>query len=176
VSYRSTTASSDAATGMAARQAVWEDGGTFLMGSEEFYPEERPVHRVAVDGFWMDTMLLTPSIASQLLARGAYLSGAPIEGLERGDPLAGVLEPLGAENETGRPARAGTETTGGRISTRWSMMGARPVPGPAGRGCPRAVRERSSHQCVAPRVVRLWSRFRPVRSIALPDGALEARR
>jgi formylglycine-generating enzyme len=24
------------------------------MGSEDFYPEERPVHRVAVDGFWMD--------------------------------------------------------------------------------------------------------------------------
>jgi sulfatase modifying factor 1 len=23
------------------------------MGSEDFYPEERPVHRVTVDGFWM---------------------------------------------------------------------------------------------------------------------------
>ncbi|MEU7387519.1 formylglycine-generating enzyme family protein [Streptomyces tanashiensis] len=29
-------------------------GGTFLMGSDAFYPEERPVHPVAVDGFWMD--------------------------------------------------------------------------------------------------------------------------
>ena len=28
--------------------------GTFAMGSEDFYPEERPVHRVSVDGFWMD--------------------------------------------------------------------------------------------------------------------------
>ena len=37
-------------------------------------------------------MLLTLSVASQLLARAAYLSGAPIEGLERGDPLAGVLD------------------------------------------------------------------------------------
>ena len=36
-------------------------------------------------------MLLTLSVASQLLARAAYISGAPIEGLERGDPLAGVL-------------------------------------------------------------------------------------
>jgi formylglycine-generating enzyme len=34
--------------------AVWIPGGTFLMGSDEFYPEERPVHRVTVDGFWMD--------------------------------------------------------------------------------------------------------------------------
>ena len=27
---------------------------TFRMGSNRIYPEERPVHRVAVDGFWMD--------------------------------------------------------------------------------------------------------------------------
>ena len=37
-------------------------------------------------------MLLTLSVASQLLARAAYLSGAPIEGLDRGDPLADVLD------------------------------------------------------------------------------------
>jgi formylglycine-generating enzyme required for sulfatase activity len=29
-------------------------GGTFAMGSDAFYPEERPVHQVEVDGFWMD--------------------------------------------------------------------------------------------------------------------------
>ena len=37
-------------------------------------------------------MLLTLSVASQLLARAAYMSGAALEGLERGDPLAGVLD------------------------------------------------------------------------------------
>ena len=37
-------------------------------------------------------MLLTLSVASQLLARAAYLSGAPLEGLDRGDPLTGVLD------------------------------------------------------------------------------------
>ena len=31
----------------------WVPGGTFRMGSEGFYPEERPVHEVTVDGFWM---------------------------------------------------------------------------------------------------------------------------
>jgi formylglycine-generating enzyme required for sulfatase activity len=30
------------------------EGGEFAMGSADFYPEERPVHRVRVDGFWMD--------------------------------------------------------------------------------------------------------------------------
>ena len=37
-------------------------------------------------------MLVTLSVASQLLARAAYLSGAPIEGLDRGDPLAPILD------------------------------------------------------------------------------------
>ncbi len=36
------------------RGMLWVPGGTFQMGSNDFYPEERPVHRVAVDGFWMD--------------------------------------------------------------------------------------------------------------------------
>ena len=30
---------------------VWIAGGEFAMGSEDFYPEERPVHTVGVDGF-----------------------------------------------------------------------------------------------------------------------------
>lgn len=33
---------------------VWIDGGRFQMGSDRFYPEERPIHEVQVDGFWMD--------------------------------------------------------------------------------------------------------------------------
>jgi multicomponent Na+:H+ antiporter subunit G len=49
-------------------------------------------------------MLLTLSVASQLLARAAYLSGAPIEGLDRGDPLAGVLDRPAAEIPQARPA------------------------------------------------------------------------
>jgi formylglycine-generating enzyme required for sulfatase activity len=32
----------------------WVPAATFAMGSNDFYPEERPVHRVAVDGFWID--------------------------------------------------------------------------------------------------------------------------
>jgi formylglycine-generating enzyme required for sulfatase activity len=42
-----------------AKDMVWIPGGTFRMGSEEFYPEERPVHTVSVDGFWMDEHLVT---------------------------------------------------------------------------------------------------------------------
>jgi formylglycine-generating enzyme required for sulfatase activity len=38
---------------------VWIPGGTFQMGSEKFYPEERPLHKVTVDGFWMDRCTVT---------------------------------------------------------------------------------------------------------------------
>lgn len=37
----------------------WIPGGTFRMGSDRHYPEEAPIHRVAVDGFWMDECLVT---------------------------------------------------------------------------------------------------------------------
>lgn len=33
---------------------VWVPGGTFWMGSDHHYSEERPAHQVIVDGFWMD--------------------------------------------------------------------------------------------------------------------------
>jgi formylglycine-generating enzyme required for sulfatase activity len=36
------------------KDMVRVEGGRFLMGSEDFYPEERPVHEVTVDGFWID--------------------------------------------------------------------------------------------------------------------------
>ena len=38
---------------------VWIPGGTFLMGSDKHYPEERPAHRVTVDGFWIDRVPVT---------------------------------------------------------------------------------------------------------------------
>jgi sulfatase modifying factor 1 len=38
---------------------VWIPGGTFRMGSNEFYPEESPIHEATVDGFWMDRHTVT---------------------------------------------------------------------------------------------------------------------
>jgi multicomponent Na+:H+ antiporter subunit G len=64
----------------------------------------RPLTAVLTIAF----MLLSLSVASQLLARAAYLSGSAVEGLERGDPLAAVLERTGeAVGEGATLAREG---------------------------------------------------------------------
>ena len=38
---------------------AWIPGGTFMMGSEQHYPEERPCHSAKVAGFWMDLTAVT---------------------------------------------------------------------------------------------------------------------
>ena len=38
---------------------AWVPAGTFLMGAEDFYPEEAPVRAATVEGFWMDAHPVT---------------------------------------------------------------------------------------------------------------------
>ncbi len=55
---------------------VWVPGGTFAMGSEDFYPEERPVHRVTVDGFWMDERPVTAAGFRRFVRETGYVTVA----------------------------------------------------------------------------------------------------
>jgi formylglycine-generating enzyme required for sulfatase activity len=55
---------------------VWIPGGTFRMGSDDFYPEERPVHRVAVDGFWMDEHSVTNAEYRRFVEATGYVTVA----------------------------------------------------------------------------------------------------
>ncbi|MCP2309323.1 formylglycine-generating enzyme family protein [Kitasatospora paracochleata] len=59
-----------------ARGVVWIPGGSFLMGSEDFYPEERPVHPVSVDGFWMDEHPVTVAAFRRFVKATGYVTVA----------------------------------------------------------------------------------------------------
>ena len=54
----------------------WIPGGTFAMGSDAFYPEERPVHRVTVDGFWMDETPVTAADFRRFVRETKYVTVA----------------------------------------------------------------------------------------------------
>jgi len=55
---------------------AWVAGGSFVMGSENFYPEEQPAHAVAVDGFWMDRHAVTVREFRRFVAETAYVTVA----------------------------------------------------------------------------------------------------
>jgi sulfatase modifying factor 1 len=56
------------------KDMVWVPGGAFLMGSNDFYPEERPVHRATVDGFWMDAHPVTVAEFRRFVKATGYVT------------------------------------------------------------------------------------------------------
>jgi formylglycine-generating enzyme len=50
--------------------------GEFLMGSNDFYPEERPVHRMSVDAFWIDTHPVTVAEFRRFVKATTYVTVA----------------------------------------------------------------------------------------------------
>jgi sulfatase modifying factor 1 len=53
---------------------VWLPGGVFRMGSDRHYFEESPVHRVHVDGFWMDRVPVTNAQFRTFVAATGYVT------------------------------------------------------------------------------------------------------
>ena len=51
-------------------------GGTFLMGSDKHYPEEKPVHEVSVGGFWMDQFAVTNADFARFVDETGYVTSA----------------------------------------------------------------------------------------------------
>ena len=56
---------------------IWIPGGTFRMGSDRHYPEEAPVHRVSVDGFWIDRTPVTNRQFREFVRRDRATSRSP---------------------------------------------------------------------------------------------------
>jgi formylglycine-generating enzyme required for sulfatase activity len=57
---------------------IWIPGGTFRMGSDKHYPEERPVHRVSVDGFWIDHAPVTNARFREFVEATGHVTFAEI--------------------------------------------------------------------------------------------------
>ena len=55
---------------------VWISGGTFRMGSEDFYSEEGPIHQVSVDGFWIDKYQVTNAQFTRFVKLTGYATVA----------------------------------------------------------------------------------------------------
>src|ERR1041385_582435 len=53
------TQSRPATLGAWTNDMAWIPGGTFWMGAEDSQSDEKPVHQVTVDGFWMDKTEVT---------------------------------------------------------------------------------------------------------------------
>ena len=51
---------------------IWVEGGDFSMGSERHYPEEAPVRRVRVDGFWIDQHPVTNDEFARFVRKTGY--------------------------------------------------------------------------------------------------------
>jgi sulfatase modifying factor 1 len=55
---------------------VWIPGGTFLMGSDDHYPEEAPAHAVTVSGFWIDRHQVTNAAFRRFVKATGYVTVA----------------------------------------------------------------------------------------------------
>ena len=59
-------------------EMVWIPGGTCVVGSDAHYPEERPAHEVAVDGFWMDRYPVTNERFARFVQATGHVTFAEI--------------------------------------------------------------------------------------------------
>ncbi len=84
-------------------------GGTFLMGADNAYREERPAHRVSVDPFWMDLSTVTNAQFFHFVSDTGYVTVA-----ER--PLDPLMYP-GAPPEMLKPGALVFRMTQGPVDT-----------------------------------------------------------
>ena len=60
--------------GVTVTDMVFLPGGEFLMGSDRHYPEEKPAHRVEVDGFWIDARPVTNRHFARFVEATGYVT------------------------------------------------------------------------------------------------------
>ena len=88
----------------APKNMVRVPGGVFVMGSEDFYPEERPVHDGEVGGFWMDQHPVTVAEFRRFVKATGHVTVAETAPGRRGVPGRGP-RPAGARARSSSPRR-----------------------------------------------------------------------
>jgi formylglycine-generating enzyme len=86
------------------------EGGVFKMGSNDHYPEERPVHDVKVDAFWIDRYPVTNAMFDRFVKATGYLTVAEI--------APDASEYPGAKRELLHPGSLVFVSPGGRVDLR----------------------------------------------------------
>ena len=78
-----------------AKDMAWIPGGSFLMGSDDHYVEERPVHDAAVDGFWIDVHQVTVAEFRRFVKATGYVTLAerPLDPADYPDADPSMLVP-----------------------------------------------------------------------------------
>ena len=88
------------------------------MGWADFYPEERPVHQVTVDDFWMDERTVTVAEYRRFVTATGYVTVAerPLDPADYPDADPALLVPgsLVFHRHEGPLSTCGNTATGGR--------------------------------------------------------------
>jgi formylglycine-generating enzyme required for sulfatase activity len=101
--------------------AVWIPGGTYRMGSDAHYPEEKPAHKVSVQGFWMNRHTVT----NREFARFALATGHVTSAEKPADPA----QYPGAKPELLAPSSVVFTRTAGAVDLRNPYLWWTYVPG-----------------------------------------------
>src|SRR3954466_12376146 len=89
---------------------VWIEGGTFLMGSNQHYREERPAHEVRVNAFWIDRTCVTNEQFERFVRETGYVTLA--------ERPANAADYPGAKPEMLAPASMVFQPPPGRVDVR----------------------------------------------------------
>lgn len=103
-------------------EQVYVPAGSFMMGSEDGLPQERPVHEVILDGFWIDRTEVTNAQFAAFVADTGYETTAKSEGSDNDwrHPQGSSLEGLDNHpvvNVSWNDAQAYATWAGGRLPT-----------------------------------------------------------
>ena len=100
----------------------WIPGGTFAMGSENFYPEEGPVRDVSVGPFWMDETPVTAAEFRRFVRATGYVTQAerPLDPSAYLDADPALLVPgslvfRGSDGPVDRRAQPAADHTAARV-------------------------------------------------------------